>query len=98
MDSWDFRYITCLTWCKPSIGMGNYFRGSTEHVLFGVRGSLALLRHDVGTWFQADRGAQHSSKPGEFCEFVESCSPGPWLEIFSRTRRRGWVSWGAEAS
>lgn len=39
LEQWGFRYVTTLTWCKPSIGMGNYFRGSTEHVLFGVRGS-----------------------------------------------------------
>ena len=40
LDEWGFRHVTCLTWCKPSFGMGNYFRGSTEHLLFGVRGSL----------------------------------------------------------
>jgi N6-adenosine-specific RNA methylase IME4 len=98
LEHWGFRYIVPLTWCKPSIGMGNYFRGSTEHVLFGVRGSLALLRHDVGTWFQADRGKQHSEKPEKFYQTVETCSPGPWLEIFARKQRPGWVSWGAEAS
>jgi N6-adenosine-specific RNA methylase IME4 len=96
LDAWGFRYVTCLTWCKPSFGMGNYFRGSTEQILFGVRGSLGLLRKDVGTWFQAARGEQHSSKPAEFFELVESCSPGPWLEMFSRSERPGWVAWGAE--
>jgi hypothetical protein len=49
LERWGFRYITALTWCKPHFGMGNYFRGSTEHVLFGVRGSQALKRKDVGT-------------------------------------------------
>jgi N6-adenosine-specific RNA methylase IME4 len=98
MERWGFRYITALTWCKPSIGMGNYFRGSTEHVLFGVRGSQQLKRKDVGTWFQAPRGPNgHSSKPGDFYPLVESCSPGPYLEMFARTERSGWMSWGAEA-
>lgn len=96
MEQWGFRYVTCVTWCKPSIGMGNYFRGSTEHVLFGIRGSQQLLRADVGTWFQADRQGKHSTKPNEFYDLVERCSPGPWLEIFSRKERNGWVSWGAE--
>lgn len=96
LDAWGFRYVTMLTWCKPHFGMGNYFRGSTEHVLFGVRGSLPLLRRDVGTWFQAPRPGQHSSKPGELYELVESCSPGPWLELFARTQRPGWYYWGAE--
>jgi len=96
MEAWGFRYVTCLTWCKPSIGMGNYFRGSTEHVLFGVRGQLGLSRKDVGTWFQAERGKGHSSKPGEFISLVESCSPGPYLEIFARESRDGWTCWGGE--
>lgn len=94
LDAWGFRYITMLTWCKPSIGMGNYFRGSTEHVLFGVKGSLPLKRKDVGTWFSAKRGkGGHSSKPTEFNELVESCSPGAYLEMFARSEREGWVSW-----
>ena len=96
LEAWGFRYITALTWCKPHFGMGNYFRGSTEHVLFGVRGSLPLLRKDVGTWFAAQRPGRHSGKPDEFYELVQSCSPGPWLEMFARQERPGWVSWGAE--
>ncbi len=98
LDRWGFRYITCLTWVKPSFGMGNYFRGSTEHVLFAVRGSLPLLRSDVGTHFMADRPGQHSAKPDKFYEIVEICSPGPWLEMFSRKKRPGWVVWGAEVN
>lgn len=98
LERWGFRYITTLTWCKPHFGMGNYFRGSTEHVLFGVRGSLSLLRKDMGTWFAAPRPRRHSSKPPEFYELVESCSPGPWLEMFSRMNRPGWIVWGAEVA
>jgi N6-adenosine-specific RNA methylase IME4 len=93
---WGFRYVTMLTWCKPSIGMGNYYRGSTEQVLFGVRGSLGLLRRDIGTWFAAPRGDRHSAKPDAFYQMVETCSPGPWLEMFARTQRPGWQTWGAE--
>jgi len=96
LDAWGFRYITCITWCKPSIGMGNYFRGSTEHILFGVRGTLPLKAKNVGTWFSARRGKQHSSKPGEFYTIVEKCSPGPYLDIFARNDRKGWVCWGGE--
>jgi len=95
MEKWGFRYITAITWAKPSFGMGNYFRGQTEHILFGVKGSQALKRKDVGTLFNAPRGkGGHSSKPIEFNELVESCSPGPYLEMFSRSEREGWKSWG----
>jgi len=98
LEVWGFRYITAITWVKPHFGMGNYFRGQTEHVLFGVKGSQPLKRKDVGTVFAADRGpAGHSSKPTEFLDLVESCSPGPFLEMFSRSSRGGWVTWGENA-
>lgn len=97
LEAWGFRYVTCLTWCKPSFGMGNYFRGQTEQVLFGVKGSLPLKRKDVGTFFHAPRGPLgHSSKPLAFYNLIESCSPGPYLEMFSRAKRDGWSTWGAE--
>lgn len=97
LDGWGFRYITCLTWCKDRFGMGSYYRGSTEHVLFGVRGSLPLLRRDVGTHFAAPRPGRHSAKPEGFYQLVQECSPGPWLEMFARGQRAGWATWGAEA-
>lgn len=97
LDSWGFRYITCLTWVKPNFGMGNYFRGQSEQVLFGVRGSQQLKRKDVGTVFTAPRGPNgHSSKPVEFYDLVESCSPGPFLEMFSRSDRNDWTMWGED--
>lgn len=95
LDAWGFRYVTCLTWVKPHYGMGNYFRGQTEHLLFGVRGSLQLMRRDVGTVIHAPRGNDdHSSKPVEAYDLIETCSPGPYLDMFSRQTRRGWFTWG----
>jgi len=98
LEKWGFRYITALTWAKPHFGMGNYFRGQTEHILFGVKGSQPLKRKDVGTLFEAARGkGGHSSKPPEFYNLVESCSPGPYIEMFSRSERKGWKTWGENA-
>jgi N6-adenosine-specific RNA methylase IME4/transposase len=98
MEAWGFRYVTCVTWAKPSFGMGNYFRGQTEHLLFGVKGSQPLRRKDAGTVFYARRGdGGHSSKPIEAYELIESCSPGPYLEMFARRQRDGWTAWGADA-
>jgi len=95
-EEWGFRPITLVTWCKPSIGVGNYFRNNTEHLIFGVKGSLKLAKSNIGTWFEARRGPKgHSSKPPEIYSLIESCSPGPYLEFFSRTKRDGWVSSGA---
>lgn len=97
IEKWGFRYITCLTWVKPSFGMGNYFRGSTEQLLFAVRGSMPLRVKNAPTHFTLPRGEKHSSKPLEIHSMVETWSPGPYLELFSRSKRSGWISWGADA-
>lgn len=94
IETWGFRYITCITWVKPSIGMGNYFRGDTEQVLFAVKGSQPLKRRDVGTHFNAPRGDGHSAKPDEFYKLIESCSYAPYIDIFGRKGRDGWSVWG----
>lgn len=94
IEAWGFRYITCITWVKPYFGMGNYFRGDTEQVLFAVKGSQPLKRKDVGTHFTAPRGNGHSAKPDEFYKLVESCSYGPYIDIFGRKDREGWSVWG----
>lgn len=96
MEQWGFTYKTCLTWCKPQIGMGNYFRSTTEHVLFGIRGSWPTLTNNTPTHFVADR-QRHSQKPELFYDIVEASSPGPYLEMFARRRRFGWHVWGNEA-
>jgi N6-adenosine-specific RNA methylase IME4 len=95
METWGYTYKTTLTWCKPQIGMGNWFRNTTEHVLFGVRGKCPTLRNDVPTHFVANR-TRHSAKPESFYDLVESCSPGPRLEMFARRHRFGWHVWGNE--
>ncbi len=93
LDAWGFTYKTTLTWCKPSIGMGNYFRVNTEHVLFAVKGRQPTKAKNIGTWFEARRG-NHSAKPESFYDIVEKASPGPWLEMFARRQRFNWESWG----
>jgi len=93
LRGWGFDYKTMLTWAKHQVGVGRYLRNSTEHALFGVKGKLPVLRHDVRTWFLADR-RQHSRKPSEFYRIVESVSPGPRIDIFSREARPGWDQWG----
>ena len=94
IEKWGFRYITCLTWVKPSFGIGNYFRGSTEQVLFAIKGSQPLKRKDACTHFCADRGKGHSAKPDKFYTLVESCSYAPFIDVFGRKERDGWSVWG----
>ncbi len=100
-EEWGFRPITIITWCKPSIGVGNYFRNNTEHVVFAVRGSLSLKVANVGTWFEADRGeGGHSGKPDEFLDMVLEWSHTPLIDMFSRKKSEhpGVISWGVTDS
>jgi N6-adenosine-specific RNA methylase IME4 len=95
--TWGFEPWTMLTWCKPDLGVGR-FQCNTEHVLLCRKGT----RHGNpfgstgGTWFTWPRGQRHSAKPEEFYRLVESASPGPYLEMFARTRRPGWDAFGDE--
>lgn len=110
MSAWGFEYKTYLVWCKPQIGMGNYFRISTELVLFGVKGGMRTQARDIRNWFEAKRG-KHSAKPLEFHDLVIKASPGPYMELFSRCSadkmltgctcskcRLGWEVWGNQAA
>ncbi len=105
MRSWGFVPKTILTWVKVhqkdpnrvSMKTGYYFRGATEHVLFGVRGSLRLTTTvGVPTAFLWPRIGKHSVKPSAFLDLVEGVSPGPYLELFARKKRLGWDGWGNE--
>jgi N6-adenosine-specific RNA methylase IME4 len=97
VQTWGFSYKTVLTWVKPRIGLGSYFRSSTEQVLFAVRGSMMTRARDIATHFEAPTG-EHSEKPQEFFRLVERASYGPYLEAFARKRRDGWEVWGNVSS
>jgi len=96
MEAWGWTYRTTLVWAKPQMGLGNYFRVGTEHVLFGTRGELATRSRSLANWFEAPR-IRHSAKPETFYRLVETASPGPYLEMFARSSRPGWDRWGNEA-
>lgn len=104
MEAWGFTYKTNLVWYKvrkdggpDGRGVGFYFRNVTELVLFGVRGSMRTLppgRTQVNLF--STRKREHSRKPDEIYSLVESCSPGPYLELFARFQQPGWHQWGNE--
>ncbi|PHN01137.1 MT-A70 family methyltransferase [Flavilitoribacter nigricans] len=104
MSAWGFTYKTSITWEKirkdglpDGSGYGHYFRSATETILFGVRGSLntTKLSHSFPNVIRS-RKREHSRKPDEQYALIESCSPGPFLELFARTARKGWEVFGNE--
>lgn len=104
MRAWGFTYKTNIVWYKvrkdggpDGRGVGFYFRNVTELLLFGTRGKLRTLkpgRTQVNLF--RTRKQEHSRKPYEAYEIMEKCSPSPFLELFARERRNGWVQWGDE--
>jgi N6-adenosine-specific RNA methylase IME4 len=106
LAAWGFTYKTMLVWAKrrkdggpDGRGVGFYFRNVTEPVLFGVKGRLrtsAPGRRQVNMIETQKR--EHSRKPDELYSVIESCSPGPYLELFARYPQPGWTVWGDEAA
>lgn len=107
MDSWGFTYKTNLIWFKTrkdggpdGRGVGFYFRNVTEIILFGIRGKNARTldpgRRQVNIIQSQKR--EHSRKPDNLYDIIESCSNGPFLELFARGIRQGWTSWGNQAN
>ncbi len=106
MKSWGFEYKTNVVWHKlrkdggsDGRGVGFYFRNVSELILFGVRGKNARTLKPGRTQvnYIGTRKREHSRKPDEQYELIESCSPGPFLELFARGKREGWTSWGNQA-
>ena len=107
MKAWGFDYKSNIVWHKirkdggsDGRGVGFYFRNVTEVLLFGVRGknarTLAPGRSQVN--MMQTRKREHSRKPDEQYQLIESCSKGPYLELFARGTRPGWTYWGNQAN
>jgi len=106
MEQWGFQYKTNIIWYKvrkdggpDRRGVGFYFRNVTEVILFGVRGrnarTLAPGRRQEN--IIVSRKREHSRKPDEQYKIIESCSRGPYIELFARGARDGWFGWGHQA-
>lgn len=106
MKAWGFTYKTNMIWYKvrkdggpDRRGVGFYFRNVTEVILFGVRGKKARTLQPARSLENIiiQRKREHSRKPDEQYEVIESCSRGPFLEMFARGSRPNWVCWGNQA-
>lgn len=106
LKAWGFEYKSNIIWHKirkdggpDGRGVGFYFRNVTEVLLFGVRGKNARTEAPARSQvnFLASRKREHSRKPDEQYDLIESCSKGPYLEMFSRGTRSDWFYWGDQA-
>jgi N6-adenosine-specific RNA methylase IME4 len=103
MDAWGFEYKTIgFTWAKRSrrdrgwhMGPGYWTRANGEICLLGTTGQPKRKSAGVRSLI-VDPVREHSRKPDCTHERIERLVPGPYAELFARTRRIGWDSWGKE--
>jgi N6-adenosine-specific RNA methylase IME4 len=68
-------------------------------ILFGVRGKNARTLQPGRSQENiiSSQKREHSRKPDEQYKIIESCSSGPYLELFARGPRKGWHAWGNQS-
>ena len=101
IESWGFKYITTITWMKDKIGLGQYYRGLTEHCLFASTIKRLPYKIEDGKRKQGVTGfyepkRRHSEKPDKMRSMIENVSYSPRLELFARQEFDGWDCWGNE--
>jgi N6-adenosine-specific RNA methylase IME4 len=98
MKSWGFSYRTHAIWDKEKFGMGYWFRGQHELLLVGTKGNYPPPTQKVRfSSVIRETRINHSTKPQRVYEIIEAmCPKSKYLELFARSKRRGWESWGNE--
>jgi N6-adenosine-specific RNA methylase IME4 len=111
IEAWDFKYKKMITWRKiMSLGMGYWFRGQTEHLLFATKGKVKAFRCQRPNFYECKVG-EHSEKPEYFRmlinEAIQGMEPKNKIELFARGDKEsknlfnenkfdGWHTWGNE--
>ena len=106
-SSWGFKPQRLFVWRKRGFGMGTFPRPQHEAAIYARRGSVNARRRDLGSvqdfklvYERRGRSAarKHSAKPPDFLAMVETVFDGPYLELFARSPRLGWTSYGDEVA
>jgi N6-adenosine-specific RNA methylase IME4 len=109
--AWGFTYKTVgFYWAKlnkesggPALdeksfftGLGFWTRANPEPCLLATRGHPKRRSADVRKLVVSPR-REHSRKPDEVYDRIAALCDGPYLEMFARSSRPGWDTWGSEA-
>jgi|SRR5882672_1034192 len=108
--AWGFEYKTVgFYWAKSGgkrygdalqdffpIGLGKWTRANPEQCLLFTRGNPKRLSASVPRLIVSPR-REHSRKPDKAFKYAKELAAGPYLELFSRQSRPGWVTYGNEA-
>ena len=103
INKWGFKYKTvAFTWIKQNkssgffTGLGYWTRANPEQCLLATKGNPKRVSKAVRQLIISKR-QEHSKKPDEIRDrIVELCGDLPRIELFARTRCKGWDSYGDE--
>jgi N6-adenosine-specific RNA methylase IME4 len=100
MAAWGFIYKTQGAWAKQSktgrkwqFGTGRILRSAAEFYLIGTRGNPQRQSRSIRNLIVAPV-REHSRKPERIYEDIEELWLGPYVELFARYPRDGWLQWG----
>lgn len=108
--AWGFTLKSEIVWekltrtGKPWFGMGRYVRAAHETCLVCTKGRFKVRDRSVRSRFSApvptgpDGRYIHSAKPEKFFDLVERLADGPYVELFARRHRPGWLCLGDEVA
>jgi N6-adenosine-specific RNA methylase IME4 len=99
LSFWGFLYHITLTWDKGAGYCVSGFNRRTELVLVGYKGILKNVLKQEGEYIPTvfyEKRTTHSTKPVAMYEYIENRTIGRRIELFARSTRRGWKSWGNE--
>jgi len=98
--AWGFEYKTiAFIWNKMVHNPGQYTLSYCEPCLLFKRGRIPQPRgaRNIKQLVSCQR-TRHSEKPIEIAQSIEKMFPTQSkIELFARTRKKGWKSWGLEA-
>jgi len=111
LKAWGFKYSSrAFLWVKLNptkadtfifaddtfcFGPGYTTRSNPEDCLLARRGKPKRNSKSVRELMFAAR-REHSRKPDETIRRIEQYADGPYLELFARTTRKNWTTWGNE--
>jgi N6-adenosine-specific RNA methylase IME4 len=93
LDQWGFTDKAIVTWVKDRMGLGSWLRSRSEFCIMAVKGSPVITLSNQTTVIHGPL-REHSRKPDEFYEMVDSLCHGRKLDFFSRESRDGWYQFG----
>lgn len=99
IHAWGFKYKASFVWDKIKHNMGHYNSVRHEFLLVCTRGSCQPDQQKLFDSVQSIEREKHSQKPEEFRDIIETLyTHGRKIELFARTKNKGWDVYGNDPS